>query len=403
MSATKNKSWQGWSFENDFISRWQASLFLAIAIFYSATVLRVSQTNISAVDITFINFASQWREMGNADPWPILGFLLALIMVPLTLFISVVLSNRDPNRTEWQKRARTTALNALKAASWLSSSLAWLCLPAVCHWSIAPIGLPLLITVTFLASIFGVYSLSEDGLTEIQNRGEEELRRLEGLREDLEAKAKARLNATNKSASMISQGHRLTWMLTVIISCILVTFWLVLGYRFGVITLIRWRGELLPLVIISFQISIAHHWMCRSAFEQNGYLHRLRAWLIFIDILWTVCIASIPFFGSSPYMCKVIWIALGLGILPAAAGLFWLYKSTDWFPDSRLRAFQIYRKTCCEYLTDNRRLLTPTQSPAPVTVPSTEPPTTSPLAAGIVVAFVVFFITRLRRHSNTHG
>ncbi|MDR0960434.1 MAG: hypothetical protein LBM23_08840 [Propionibacteriaceae bacterium] len=109
------------------VGEWLSYLFISFV--GAAAIVLMEGLLASPVDPDGGYLAHVWATMriGSDNPWEITGILLALFMVPVTLFLSVVLS--DSGATLWAEKARDLALTLLWASSLVVAGLAWLCLP----------------------------------------------------------------------------------------------------------------------------------------------------------------------------------------------------------------------------------------------------------------------------------
>jgi len=259
-----------------------------------------------------------WSFLTEPNPWTAMGFLLALFMLPVTLFLAVVLANR-PGAMRITQLAQEATCDVLYSVSRVIALLSWLFLPSLLHGFTIIIAIPLVPGISFVCSFFSEFCVSEDTLLRTQRQNHDELDDLTKLEENLRAKATRSLGYTKQpNIPVLDSKGRCQTRTTVVILAIVVVCSVTIWASVGIIcfpAVTGWPAILDALVItclILVDMVISYFIVKTRVFDKSNVGLKIFAGC------FNICLLIFIGFGLSVSggQLRAWWVAIGMAVLP---------------------------------------------------------------------------------------
>ncbi|MDR2974346.1 MAG: hypothetical protein LBV00_06490 [Propionibacteriaceae bacterium] len=223
-------SGRGRQFElSEVVAPWVASFLVAVGCFILsvATTQALEVIRGNSIDLTWRAVRAVWVEMARPEPWPMIGTLIGLFMVPVTFFLAIAVAG---SLREAPSKAKDAGSNLLFYSSFFVAVIAWLSLPSLAR----PHTAGLCVLAVGLVTI-GATSLNRfaEPTTTLLNRKRRDLaEHIEGLRRALDRRYTSRRHPVRPANYPVGL-KTLGWASVVIIPLVLAEAWLLaLNWRF---------------------------------------------------------------------------------------------------------------------------------------------------------------------------
>jgi len=274
-----------------------------------------------------------WSFLTGPEPWTAMGFLLALFVLPVTLFLTVIVANR-PGATEITQLAQESTCDVLYSVSRVVAILSWLFLPALLHGFTIIIAIPLVPGISFVCSFFSEFCVSEKILLRTQRQNHHELERLTALEKKLREQAARSLGLPEQSdtSELTSKGRcrTLSVMSNLVVVVVLTVFiWACVGIICFPAASIQ-SVALDALVVIGFILidMVLSYWVIRTRTLDTSN-HGLEILTGCFNIALLIFIAyGFALVGSH---WRTWWVAIGVAALPMISCGVCLHYSQRWF------------------------------------------------------------------------
>ena len=311
---------------------WIGSFVIAATLFFLNTVLNkgivqlLSDPSNPPTDVTPIDFGHMWVTMAGqaTDPWTVMAVLLALLMVPVTLFVATVLAVSGSD-TPWIRQAQETTRTVLFWSSLVVAVLSWLSIPVLWHPSTAIVSIVMVLGVSFVCSVLGGFSTSKEDLKKGQKANKAELKRLKPIERDLHAQAGVFLEGTTLSRAGRKRLFR--YVCQVILAIIVVVgTWLGLGALFFSLSSEVWIVALIVLCFILLECVLAELAVYNHIVVQSKSTV-VNSW--FFTIFFQIILLSLTIIILSEvnWYAAGWWAAVGTFLIPLATFICWLVLS----------------------------------------------------------------------------
>ncbi|MDR0284086.1 MAG: hypothetical protein LBI33_04250, partial [Propionibacteriaceae bacterium] len=197
---------------------------------------------------------------GNAaDAYAAMNTLIAVFMIPTTLFLSTVLVKSANSR--WAQLARDTAVNMLFYASLAVATFAWFLLPTFLHRSTPVPGLMLSLGISLASSVFCQLAKSKTGLQRAQAEIRSELTPLQDTETELRAAASPYLdNAGERAKAKLSDAGRKRirrrWLVLSLALIVVLSAWSTAS-AFALSVSFSLKATLVILTLMAFEVGLA--------------------------------------------------------------------------------------------------------------------------------------------------
>jgi len=326
---------------------------MAAALFYLGMMFIALSDSFSANGASAPAFPSwnaaaarMWTVLaGNGtDIWTIIGGLAAIIMIPITLFISTVLTGGSHASTRWMILARETALNLLYWTSLLVPVVTWLCIPLILHPQTFLVGLPALLGTGYLGGVLSGLSRSERDLIQAQKENSRHLTRLKKAEKKLRKQAKLYLfKPSGSSVYKLSNSGKLRltllWSTVIAVVFILSMTFVVVGLNLlhqSVSQALITTLLLIGLLLLNACLGGLLVWKRGTKLDKRN----TSAIFTFVLINLLLFLTAVSILLNQGVNARTLWIAVAMCGLPIAAFFLTVGFGAKWFVYYRWQSMQ---------------------------------------------------------------